>query len=139
TQSDLVRPSQLTPQRVSILYSNLTEPSSQGGDTMEMEYGARFAQAAVAAGCAGGSRSTNAKRRVLLVQTNRLTGESKTIDRPVEALLKNPTDNGENPFLMPQDSLVCYDSTVTNVSGVLRIISNVFSPFFLIRDLFSND
>ncbi|MBD2022189.1 polysaccharide export protein, partial [Leptolyngbya sp. FACHB-36] len=37
TQSDLVRPSQLTPQRVSILYSNLTEPSSQGGDTMEME------------------------------------------------------------------------------------------------------
>jgi len=139
-QNDLVRPSQVTPSEIPVFLSNLTVPTyEKGGKILNFEYGTRFSQAVVAAGCAGGTGWTNARRRVALVQTNRLTGETTVFDRRVERLLKQSDNDGENPFLMPQDSVVCYDSTVTNITGVLRLLTGIFTPFFLIRNIFTQD
>lgn len=136
TENELVRPSQITPSQISVVLSNLIDSKADTGGRIEtIDYGTRFSQAVVAAGCAGGSRTTNAHRRAILVKTDRLTGENHVLDRPVEALLKSDND-AENPFLMPLDSVVCYDATVTTVSSIFRLITNILSPFFLIPRLF---
>ncbi len=139
-QNDLVRPSQITPTEIPVLVSNLTSPTAanlgKGGQIVKLEYGTRLSQAAIAAGCAGGSRSTNAKRKVALVRTDRLVGATSVVDRPVERLIKDAANDEENPFLMPQDGVVCYDSKVTNISNILRAVGTIFSPFFLIPGLF---
>jgi polysaccharide export outer membrane protein len=138
-QNELVRPSQLTPSQIPIYLSNLTVPTTpnlgKGGQIVSLEYGTRFSQAVIAAGCAGGAR-VNAKRKAVLVRTDHLTGQTNVIDRPVEDLLKRTRNDSENPFLMPQDGVVCYDSTVTNISKVLSIIGSIIFPFSLIPRLF---
>jgi polysaccharide biosynthesis/export protein len=139
TQTALVRPSQVTPRTIQILISNLTQPNARGGQIVSVEYGTRLSQAVVAAGCVGGARATNAKRRMALVQTNRTTGQTSVFDRPVESVIRESTGDADNPFLMPQDSVVCYDSTVTNTTGIVRLLSDVLSPFFLIQRLFRNE
>jgi len=137
-QNDLVRPSQLTPLIVPIFISNSTTPNPTGGinRATELAYGTRFSNAVVSAGCVGGNISTNAKRRVTLMQTDRTTGKTTVIDQPVETLLRNSTDNINNPFLMPRDGIVCYDSKTENTSGIVRFISDILNPFNIIRGLF---
>ncbi|MGA7933349.1 MAG: polysaccharide biosynthesis/export family protein [Kovacikia sp.] len=138
-QNELVRPSQLTPTEIPVYLSNLTVPTTpnlgKGGQIVSLEYGTRFSQAVIAAGCAGGSR-INAKRKAVLVRTDRLTGQTNVLDRPVEDLIKRTREDHENPFLMPQDGVVCYDSTVTNISKILSIIGSIIFPFSLIPRLF---
>lgn len=139
-QPELVRPSQLTPSTIPVVLSNLTDPKSTNqAQITSLEYGTRLSQAVVAAGCAGGSRSTNAKRRAMLVRTERETGQTLVTERRIEQLLKQSRNDEDNPFLMPQDSVVCYDSTVTNVASVFRLIGRILSPFFLIERLFTNE
>lgn len=135
-QSDLVRPSQITPTAIAVFVSNQTSPGGGGGDFNRFEYGSRFSQAVVSARCAGGSRSVNANRRVTLIQTSRLTGQTEVHDRQAEELLRNAADETINPFLMPGDSVVCYDSRVTNASGVLNFIGNILNPVRLLRSIF---
>jgi len=135
-QPELVRPSQVTPAAIAIFLSNQTDPGSGGGEVTQVAYGSRFSQAVVAAQCAGGTRSTNANRRVTLIQTNRTTGQTEVFDRKVEDLLRNSNDTEINPYLMPEDSIVCYDSAVTNTSGVLNFIGNILNPFRTLRSIF---
>ena len=143
SQNELVRPSQLTPTDIPVFLSNLTAPNApnitKGGQVMTFAYGTRLSQAAIAAGCAGGTQRTNARRRAVLVQTDRLTGKTTVVERPVERLLKQSDNDAENPFLMPQDGVVCYDSTVTNLASVFRFITDIVSPFFLIHRLFRDE
>jgi polysaccharide biosynthesis/export protein len=134
-----VRPSQITPSTIPVLVSNLTQPVVAGGQTVTMAYGTRLSQAVVTAGCVGGAKSTQARRRVTLVQTDRLTGQTLVRDRSVESLVRTSRQDSDNPFLMPQDSVICYDSRVTNTARVFRLVSDVLSPFFLIQRIFSND
>lgn len=138
-QENLVRPSQLTPETIPVILSNLTEPARRGADVVDMPYGSRLSQAVVMANCAGGNRLTNSRRRVALVQTDRLTGQTNVLDNSVEKLLRESSSSAQNPFLMPQDSVVCYDSAVSTASGALRVLGDIFSPFFLIQRLFRGD
>jgi polysaccharide export outer membrane protein len=142
-QNELVRPSQVTPTEIPVFISNLTVPTTpnqgRGGQRISLEYGTRLSQAAIVAGCAGGSRPTNAKRDVALIRTDPLTGKTAVVDRPVEKLLKRSTSDQDNPLLMPQDGVVCYDSRVTGISSILRTIGSIFSPFVLIPGLFRHD
>ncbi|MBD1866393.1 polysaccharide export protein [Oculatella sp. FACHB-28] len=137
-QPELVRPSQVTPSAIAIFLSNQTTPGGSGGngEVTQVAYGSRFSQAVVAAQCAGGTRSTNANRRVTLIQTNRSTGQTEVFDRKVEDLLRNSNDTEINPYLMPEDSIVCYDSAVTNTTGVLDFIGNILNPFRTLRSIF---
>jgi polysaccharide export outer membrane protein len=140
--NDLVRPSQITPPGISVYLSNLTVPaqnnasSSINSDSTKFPYGARFSQAVVSANCSGGTQATNARRHAVLVHTDRFTGETTALERPIEHLLKHQNDDAINPFLMPGDGVACYDSTVTNVRDVLRIVGEAFFPYTVIRNLF---
>jgi polysaccharide biosynthesis/export protein len=139
--NELVRPSQITIPGLRVFLSNLTQPASSNSsasinkDSSAFVYGSRFSQAVVAANCAGGS-SNNAKRRAVLVRTDRMTGQTKAIDRPVEELLRAENDDETNPFLMPDDGVACYDSATTNLRGVAQVLGDIFSPFSLLLNLF---
>lgn len=135
-QYNLVRPSQVTPSIITVYLANLTEPARPGAEATEIRYGTRFSQAAIAAGCAGGNKPLNARRRVSLIQSDQLTGRTTVLDRSIEQLIRTSKDNSDNPFLMPEDSVVCYDSTVTNITGVLRTISTIFNPLLILQELF---
>ena len=138
----IVRPSQITPPGITVFLSNLTVPASSnassaiGKDSSSFPYGSRFSQAVFAANCVGGTAPTNVPRRAVLVRTDRLSGETTAIDRSVEDLIRNSKDQITNPFLMPQDSVACYDSTVTEVRGVLNFVGDILNPIKLIKDIF---
>lgn len=145
-QAELVRPSQITPPGVKVFLSNLTQPASGNAsagitrDSTVFEYGSRLSQAVIAGNCAGGSTS-NARRRVVLVRTNRMTGKTQVFDRTVEDLIHTSLKNGngtkdDNPLLMPDDGIACYDSKATNLKGVADTLSSIFSPFSLLFNLF---
>ncbi|CAN1211941.1 Polysaccharide export protein [Tumidithrix helvetica PCC 7403] len=141
-QNELMRPTQITPPGVKVLLSNLTVPATSNAsasvnkDSTGFPYGARFSQAVVAANCAGGTPSTNANRRAVLVHTDRLTGKTYTYDRSIEELLRDSTDNTNNPFLQSDDGVACYDSSVSDVRDITRSILDFINPFAAIINLF---
>ncbi|AFY65465.1 polysaccharide biosynthesis/export family protein [Geitlerinema sp. PCC 7407] len=134
-QPNLVRPSQITPTTVRVFFSNLAEDNARGnaGTVEQFAYGARFSQAVVAANCVGGKRSVNAKRTAVLIRTDRDTGETVAMERPVESLIKDSGSSEANPFLLPEDSVVCYDSNVQNLAGVFNFLNTVLNPISVIK------
>jgi polysaccharide export outer membrane protein len=138
-QNNLVRPSQITPPGIRVFLSNLTIPAPSNStsaiksDGSSFPYGARFSQAVISANCLGGTFPTNAQRRAVLVRTDRQTGETEVFDRGIEQLIRDSTDDTNNPFLMPEDGVGCYDSTVTEARDVVRTITDILlTPFNLI-------
>ncbi|MGB3299137.1 MAG: polysaccharide biosynthesis/export family protein [Phormidesmis sp.] len=167
-QRSLVRPSQITPDSVNLYVSNVTEGSSNnldkvgGINSANFKYGTSLAQALVSAQCVGGTPSTNANRRALLIQTNAQTNAVTTSEYRVMDLVSNQvydqavyaaddqTDqvseaiavsgNFEpNPFLMPDDAIACFDSRTTNIRGILGTVTNFLNPLNLLIDLFDNN
>lgn len=138
-QLELVRPSQITPSGIKVFLSNLTVPASSNASSalgnnsggISFPYGARFSQAVVASNCAGGTQGTNSSRYAVLVRTDALTGVTTTLDRPIEAILRN-SDNESNPPLMANDAVACYDSEVTNLRDVFRTLGDILNPFNLL-------
>ena len=135
-QAELVQPSPITPPGMKVFVSNLTVPAlNNAGSSVDnreegitFPYGSRFSHAVIANNCAGGTQVTNANRHALLVRTNRLTGETTYLDRPVEDVLRKSTKEQQNPLLMPRDGVACYDSRVTNIRDVFRTLGDIFSP-----------
>jgi len=130
----IVRPSQITPIGVKIFISNLTVPAAGnaiaavGRDATSFPYGSRFSHAVVSGNCAGGTTVINAYRRAVLVRSDASTGKTTTLDKGVEELLRRSTSNTNNPYLMPNDAVACYDSAVVNLSGVMKILSDIIAP-----------
>lgn len=143
-QDNLVRPTQITPDTVELYVSNITAPSNGGnlegdGDinVASFEYGTNLVQALVAAECIGGSRSTNANRRALLIQTDTVSGELETSEYSVQDLLAQATEDRDSaPLLMPNDAIACYDSGVVNARNLFQTIGNFLSPINLLRSIF---
>lgn len=142
TNPTIVRPSQITPVGVKIFISNLTVPatgnavSAIGRDATSFPYGSRFSQAVVSANCAGGTLWGNARRRAILVRTDSLSGETRVLERPVETLLRRSSSDADNPYLMANDAVACYDSGITNLRDVLGLIRDVAVPGALIYEAF---
>jgi polysaccharide export outer membrane protein len=137
----IVRPSQITPVGVKIFISNLTVPATGnavaaiGRDATSFPYGSRFSQAVVSGNCAGGTLWANARRRAILVSTDPLSGKTRVLERPVEDLLRRSSSNDDNPYLMANDAVACYDSGFTNLRDVLGLIRDVVVPGALIFDV----
>lgn len=138
--NELVRPSPITPTGIKIFLSNLSvpatgnAPSAVGNDGSSFPYGARFSHAVVAANCAGGTRGTNAARKAVLARTEQLTGKTTYIERSVNRLLMDTSNNdANNPFLMANDIVVCYDSKVVEFRDVIQTILN---PLSILRNIF---
>ncbi len=143
-QAELVRPSQITPPGMKVFVSNLTVPASSNATSaitnreegIVFPYGSRFSQAVIATNCVGGTRTTNAHRHAVLVRTNRITGKTTYLDRPVEDLIRDSQNEAENPLLMPRDGVACYDSRVTNTRDIFKTLIEIFAPIGIIRGLF---
>jgi polysaccharide export outer membrane protein len=139
-QNELVRPSPITLPALQIRISNLTVPATSNAsasvsrDAITFPYGARFSQAVVSGNCVGGTQATNANRYAILVRTDRLAGTTRVYESAIEDLMRESKDD-TNPFLMPDDGVACYDSTVTNVRDVFRSIVDILSPIDLLRVL----
>jgi polysaccharide biosynthesis/export protein len=143
-QSALVRPSQITPDSIDTYVSNVTVPGGSGNlsgtsniNVASFEYGINLAQALVSARCVGGTESTNANRRALLIQTDTVTGGLTTAEYSITDLVSNSTkSSADNPFLMPDDAIACYDSRNTNMRGVLGTVVDFLNPINLLINLF---
>ena len=128
-QDALMVPSSVSPPGVKVFMSNLSETALSNAqaavpDAREMRYGTRYLQAVFGLNCVGGSKLTNANRRVVLFSRNPLTGESIVIDRSIEELMRRADRDDFNPYILPEDALACYDSTVVslkNLAAALRI------------------
>jgi len=134
-QPHLVRPSQITPKGFRVFMSNLIDSANDnsgaaiGKYSTSLPYGTRLLQAAVSANCVGGKDWTNAPRRVVLSSKNPITGKTQVIERSVEQLLTMPSKSEVNPYLMPNDAIACYDSTVTNFRDIARTVADLLLPF----------
>ncbi|WP_019502901.1 polysaccharide biosynthesis/export family protein [Pseudanabaena sp. PCC 6802] len=140
--NEQVRPSQITPPGIRVILSNLTVPASSNAsasitrEATTFAYGSRLSQAVISGNCAGGTLATNASRFAVLVRTERVTGTTKTWERSIEDLLKKPNEDSINPFLMPDDGVVCYDSSLTDARDVARTIGDFLNPINLLRGIF---
>ena len=118
--------------------SNLTVPatgnaiSAVGKEASSLPYGSRLLSAAMSANCVGGINATSASRHAVLVRTNPLSGRAEALERPIHDLLRHPEELAVNPHLMPNDSIACYDSGVTNLRDIARTIADVLLPFSLL-------
>lgn len=130
-QEDLMRPSPISPPGISLFLSNLTQPAASnassaiGRDVREIPYGTRYIQAVIDTNCVGGARATSADRSAVLFSRNPVTDVSVVIERDIEDLLRRADRDDYDPFLLPGDSIACYDSTVTNIGEVGRILGIV--------------
>ncbi|MEP1613468.1 MAG: polysaccharide biosynthesis/export family protein [Roseobacter sp.] len=127
-QEDLMRPSPISPPGVSLFLSNLTQPAANnasaaiGREVREVPYGSRYMQAVVDTNCVGGARASSANRSSVLFSRNPVTEVSVVIERDIEDLLRRADRDDYDPFLLPGDSIACYDSTVTNVAEIGRLL-----------------
>lgn len=130
-QEDLMRPSPISPPGISLFLSNLTQPatgnaiSAVGRNVREVPYGTRYLQAVINTNCVGGARATSADRSAVLFSRDPVNGVSVVIERDIENLLRRADRDDYDPFLLPGDSIACYDSTITNVGEVARILGIV--------------
>lgn len=137
-QPFLVRPSQITPKGFRVFMSNLIDSAMSnssaavGRYSTNLPYGTRLLQAAVSANCVGGKEWTNAPRKVVLASINPITRQTQVVERSVEQLLRGSNRESVNPYLMPNDTVACYDSNVTNLRDIARTVLDVISPFALI-------
>ena len=127
-QEDLMRPSPISPPGIALFISNLTQPatgnapSANGKETRQVPYGTRFLQAAINMNCVGGAKTTSANRSAVLFSRNPETQVSAVVERNIEQLMRMPERDDFDPYLLPGDALACYDSSVTNITEVGRVL-----------------
>ena len=87
-----------------------------------MPWGTRFMQAVVDTNCVGGARATSAYRSAVLLTRDPVTGVSTVIERSIEDQLRRADRDDFDPYLLPGDSIACYDSGITNVTEIGRVL-----------------
>lgn len=133
-QSQLVRPSAITPRGVRIFVSKQHFAADSRYDE-QVPYGHRLLQAAVVASCVGGIKPTRGHREIVLVSRNPETGATEVVQRSVETLVRHRYRDSINPFLMPGDAVACYDSAVVEAADFASILSTILSPAKTFRDI----
>lgn len=136
-QPEYIRPSQITPPGFEVFFSNLAEPVSGHTSTVQRQersvpYGSKLSLGLIAANCVGGAELTNAGRDALLVSKNILTGQPESKRYSVPEVMAHVDDPELNPYLMPYDSIACYDSAVVNAREAMKTLSDFISPFVML-------
>ncbi len=144
--ADLVRPSLVTTPGIRVFMSNLARSANNnagaaiGNETTSLPYGTRLTQGMFALNCVGGS-AMNAKRKVILISRNPMTGQSVVVERKVEELVRNADRDDYDPYLMPGDALACYDSRWMNFRDAMGLVTDAVSsvtPVILLEEALSN-
>jgi len=140
-QDELMRPSQVTAPGFDIFISNLTMPANSNAESAvskvarSIPYGTRLLRGLMAANCVGGIQSTHASRVAVLVTTDRLTGEINATERSVDDLVRQSNETEINPYLMPNDGIACYDSGITNIRDIARVVSIFMTPALILNNI----
>lgn len=140
SQNHMVRPSAITMPGIRVYMSNLSRPASNnasaaiGKESTSLPYGTRFLQGLVSANCVGGS-AMNAGRSAVLISRNPVTGQSIVISRSVERLVREADRDAYDPYLMPGDSIACYDSAAMNLRDVVSTVSEAITPYVLFNNV----
>ena len=56
---------------------------------------------------------------------------SAVIERDIENLLRRADRDDYDPYLLPGDALACYDSSVTNITEIGRVLGIIGAVTFL--------
>lgn len=137
---ELMRPSPVTAPGIRVFMSNLSRPAASnassaiGKDSTSLPYGTRFLQALVAANCVGGS-SINAERSAVLISRNPINGRSVVISREIEELVRDADRDDRDPYLLPGDSIACYDSKAMTLVDAVGVVSSALTPAVLLKSL----
>lgn len=140
-QENLMVPSPVSPVGLKVFMSNLIVPALSNSnaavekDARELRYGTRFLQAIFGMNCVGGTKLTNSDRTAVLFSRNPMTGESVVIERRVEDMLRRADRDNFDPYLMPGDALACYDSSVTNISDVAKVLGGAAATYLALSNL----
>lgn len=132
-QSELVRPSQITPPGVRVFQSNLTSPTNSNANSaisqvsQSVPYGSRLLQGLVSSNCVGGSLASNASRYAVLITRNPKTHRTEVIQRSIEELVRSADRDTINPYLMPDDAIACYDSPITDMKEFANFAQTVMN------------
>lgn len=139
-QPAMVRPSSVTMEGIRVYMSNLTHPGTGNAgaginrDATNVPYGMRLLQGAISANCVGGT-FINAGRRVVLVSRNPINGRSVVIQRSLERLVRDANRDDVDPYLMPGDSMACYDSTLSSLTDIVATLGSVATQAALAKGL----
>lgn len=139
-QEGLVKPSSVTAPGIRVYLSNLTRPANHnagsaiGAHATSLPYGSRLSQGMHSANCVGGS-AMNAGRQLVLFSRNPINGKSVVISRSIEGLVREANRDGGDPYLMPGDSIACYDSMAMNLRDVVSVIGETATPFLFFNNL----
>lgn len=129
-QTELARPTPITPPGVRAYISNLSQPANNnagaavGRDATNFPYGIRLLQVLASVNCIGGVQMTNADRWAVLISVNPLDGQTEVIERRVERLVRRRDRDAFNPVIMPNDAVACYDSAVTNGRELIKTLTD---------------
>ena len=121
-----------------LLVPALTNAQSNSGNPQlanSMPYGTRFLQGLVQSNCVGGTLATNASRYGVLISRNPKTRETEVVQRSIEEMVRSADRDMINPYLMPDDAIACYDSTVTEVRDVMTTLQVMLNPLLSIKTL----
>jgi len=136
----LIRPSLITPPGFQVFMSNLTQPgltnasSAISKSSRSVPYGTRLLHASMAANCIGGSW-VNSSRKVLHSTKNLLTKEATSKLYDLDTVMERANHIEDNPYLMPDDGIACFDSDATNIREVARYLSDILDPLKLLMML----
>lgn len=137
-QTELLRPSRITPPGFRVYLSNLTIPADSNNKASNNKFasslppGTRLLKGSMSANCVGGTVSVNANRHVILVGKDPTTNAQRVLQRSLKELLEQPNSDAVNPYLLPGDSIACYDSRMTNARDIARAIGDFLRPFVIL-------
>ncbi|MBT8083280.1 MAG: polysaccharide export protein [Gammaproteobacteria bacterium] len=140
-QAALARPSALTPPGFRIYASNLSIPSPSNGqsgvtgEATRLPTGARLSHALASANCIGGTQMTNAHRSALLVTRDPVTQALSSHVYRVYDVTRHANDPANNPYLMPEDAVACFDGSVTVARDLARTALDALLPIQVLRSI----
>lgn len=140
-QAALARPSALTSPGFRIYVSNLSIPSPSNaqsavaGEATRLPTGSRLSHALASANCIGGTQMTNAHRSALLVTRNPVSNEVTSHIYRVFDVTRYANDAGNNPYLMPEDAVACFDSSVSVARDLARTALDALLPVQVLRNI----
>ena len=76
---------------------------------------------------------TNAHRSVLLVTRNPITEEVSSHVYRVYEVARHVDDPANNPYLMPEDAMACFDGPVTVARDLGRTALDILMPVQVLR------
>ena len=126
---DLVKDTNVTASYITVYLAG-----ENAGFSKVIPYGSRLSHASVLSRCVGGSKLIYSPRSIVLARPNHVLRETEVSVRSVDHIMRNPLDDVSNPYLMPEDTVICFESPLKSVSDLFSIFGRLVSPSVPVYD-----